>query len=31
MIDLIFILLALFTPPPPANHCKKGDGGVCGS
>jgi len=30
MIDLIFTLLALFNPELPA-HCKKGDGGVCGS
>jgi hypothetical protein len=30
MIDLILTLLALLNAEPPA-HCKKGDGGVCGS
>jgi hypothetical protein len=30
MVDLIFTLLALFNAEPPA-HCKKGNGGVCGS
>ena len=30
MIDLIFTLLALFGSESSA-HCKKGDGGVCGS
>lgn len=30
MIDLILTLLALFDPEHTA-HCKKGNGGVCGS
>ncbi len=30
MIDLIFMLLALFNPETTA-HCRKGDSGVCGS
>ena len=30
MIDLIFLLLALFDSESPS-HCKKGRSGVCGS